>query len=351
MPTSIEDSIKSIQEQNQTISRALGLYSLSGTSAIEKLYEMQSSRNGINSLTNIAKEIYKKIEPLNASATILANSLGKQLEAMQSTQNSVAFRGLSSVLSELGEKNIYVSNLLSGFASSQIHLSNNLKTIADTLGQSHLNKFNSLNIALQGISNSYLKNIAVAYNWEDIAIANVANETIANIADGLLNNTTQVTKEDLTDLRESIITELSSLLAKTRADKAKEFIRDLIGVISLLLSLFAFYQSNSDISNKEVIIETKKELEKQNKDILAKIEIELNKFNHTRVAKSDVDLRYSDKKNSKIIGVVKVGQRVTVIEIRHLYLLVSYIDKSTNEPRSGFVIKKYFDRGDLNKPN
>jgi uncharacterized protein YgiM (DUF1202 family) len=91
-----------------------------------------------------------------------------------------------------------------------------------------------------------------------------------------------------------------------------------------------------------VIDGIKKEFDNNYKEFYDKIETILSKLQKSRIAKTNVNLRFSTKKNCKIIGLVKLGQPVTVIEIRHKYLLISYIDIETGEPKSGFVIKKYF---------
>lgn len=344
MTTNLQDIIKAMQAQNQTMQSAFRLTSLQQiAAAIEKQSKPQFNLSGLSGLTDIARTISQQVKPFNATSAILGNSIQAQLASIQYPKNHSALFGLTSTLAELAKTNQLASERLSGFATSQLMLSNNLTAIAKTLSQSHLNKFNSIDIALQGISKAYLKNIALTRNWEDIYVAEEANEAISSIADELLTASTQVTVQDLDNIRQSIITELFGLLGKTKTDKARQFILDLITVIGFLLTFYGAYQVYSDKSNAEVINETKKEIEKINKELSEKIELELNKLNKTRTARTNVNLRYADRKNSKIIGLVKLGQQVTVIEIRKKYLLISYIDHETGEPKSGFVIKKYFD--------
>ncbi len=340
----LQDIFKGIQKQNQTMKGALGLTSLQGiAAAMENQNIRQFDFSGLKGIQDIAKIISQQMKPLNPSLKILENSIPFQLRALQQQKNSFALSGLTFTLSELAKTNQLVSDRLSGFATSQLFLSNNLKEIARALDKSHLNKFNTFDIALQGISKTYLKNIVLTRDWEDISVAEEANETIANITEGLLNNTSQVTVQDLDNLRQSIVSDLFLLLGKTKTDKARQFVLDLITIIGFLLTFYGTYQAYSDKSNTEVLNETKKEIEKIDKELSEKIELELTKLNKTRTARTDVNLRYSDKKNSKIIGLVKHGQQVTVIEIRHKHLLITYIDFESGEPKSGFVIKKYFD--------
>jgi hypothetical protein len=343
MTTNLLDLIKGIQSQNQTIQNAFGMTSLQGIAlAIEKQNKTQFNLSGLSGLNDIAKSISQQMKPYNATSILLGNNIQTQLAAINYPKNHSALFGLTSTLVELAKTNQLASDRLSGFATSQLMLSNNLMAIAQSLSKSHLNNFNSIDIAVQSISKTYLKNIALTRNWGDISIAEEANETIANIADELLNNSSQVTVKDLDTLRQSIVTELFVLLGKTKREKSRQFIFELISVISFLLIFYNPFVIPTDKSNTEVIKTTKREIEKISKEFSTKIETELNKLNKTRTAKVNVNLRYSEKENSKVIGLVKLGQQVTVIEIRHKHLLISYIDFETNEPKSGFVTKKYF---------
>lgn len=344
MTTNLQDIIKKIQKQNETMQGAFGLNLLQGiAAAIEKQNKAQFNLSGISGLTNIAKTISQQIKPLNVASMVTGNNIQAQLAAIQYPKNHSALFGLTSTLAEIAKTNQLASEKLSGFSTSQLLLSNKLTAIAKTLSQSHLNKFNSIDIALQGISKTYLKNIALTRNWEDITVAEEVNDTISNIADELLTKTTQVTVKDLDNLRHSIVSELLGLHGKTKTDKARQFIIELITIISFLLTFYNPFVIPTDKTNKGNITEIKRELKKMNKEFSEKIEYELNKLNKTRTARTNVNLRFADKKKSKIIGLVKTGQQVTVIEIRHKYLLITYLDKDTGEPKSGFVVKKYFE--------
>ncbi|MFT6205766.1 MAG: hypothetical protein ACI9V1_001173 [Spirosomataceae bacterium] len=344
MMTNLQDIIRTIQKQNNSIQGAFGLTSLQGiAAAIEKQNKVQFNFSGLNGLTDIAKAISHQMKPLNVASMAMGSGIQTQLAAIQYPKNHSALFGLTSILAELAKTNQLASERLSGFATSQLLLSNNLSSIAKTLSQSHLNKFNSIDIALQGISKTYLKNITLTRNWEDITVAEEVNDTISNIADELLTNTEQITVKDLENLRHSIVTELLGLLGNTKTDKARQFIFELIAIISFLLIFYNPFVISIDKTNKEVIAETKREFEKMNKELSEKIESEISKFNKTRTARTKVNLRFAAKKKSKVIGLVKIGQQVTIIEIRHKYLLVTYLDMDTGEPKSGFVVKKYFE--------
>lgn len=337
----IQDIINEEQKQNKAIETAIKLTGLQSHLAAMENINPQLKFSGLGGVLDIARTISQQIKPLSAASLVLGNQIQKHLSAFEHPQINV-LSGLANRLAEIAKTNPLASDRLSGFAGSQLILSNHLTSIANSLSNTHLKTFNSIDIALQGISKTYLKNIALSRNWEEIYVAEEANETISNIATDLLNNTTQVTGQDLENLKQSIVSGLSTLLEKTKTQKARGYIIDIITVISFLLT---FYNplTRGEKSNADVIIEIKKENEKIAKQYLTKIEGELKKLNKTRTARTNVNLRYSENEKSKVIGIVKGGQQVIVIEIRHKHLLITYIDKLTGEPKSGYVSKKYFD--------
>lgn len=207
--TTLQDIIKGIEKQNRTTSGLFDLTSLQGlTKALEQQKKTQIAFSGLNGLTDVARTISQQMKPLDIATKTLGSSL-VQLAAMQSNEQHSALFGLTSSLSEIAKSNQLLSDRLSSLTANQLLLSSNLTAIAKSFDHSHLNKFNGLDIALQGISKSYLKSIALTRNWDDISIADEATETIANIADELLTTNQPITSNDLDKLKESIITEVN----------------------------------------------------------------------------------------------------------------------------------------------
>ncbi|QKX05358.1 SH3 domain-containing protein [Aquimarina sp. TRL1] len=338
----LNNIIKSIQKQNHAVPNTVGLSGLtSNTKYIQSMNKINSNLTGLGGISEIARDRVLQTERLSKN-TMLGRNLAVQSASLQVPKNNFVLSGLISSLSQLKLKNKLVSDKLAGLVTSQLTVTGNLGQIAQTIQQSHLNKFNTLSVALQGVSNSFLKEVAIAKTWEDFDIVEEANETISNIAEETLNQTTTITQSDLEEFRTSILNKLTNLLSKSNSERARNFIIELITVIGFVLTLYTLHQQKTDKSNSQIIIETKKELEKLSSDFSQKISIELQKMTKTRVAKTNVNLRFAAKKNSRKIGLVKKGQIVTVIETRHKYLLISYIDFETEEPKSGFVVKKYF---------
>lgn len=341
--TTLQDIIKGIEKQNQSTQGLFGLTSLQGLAKVlEQQQKTQIVFSGISGLTDIARQISQQMKPIDIASKTMGNSI-THLASFQLPKYYSALHGLTNSLSEIAKSNKLLSDRLSSLTANQLLLSNNLAAIAKSFDHSHLIRFNSLDIALQGISKSYLSSISKAHNWNEISIVDEVTETVANIADELVSNAQTITSDDLDKLKESIITELSSLLTKTKTEKAKQFVRDFITIVAFLLIFYNPFANHTDKTNTEVIEEVISQVENISKGLSKQIEQELQKLNKTRVSRTNVNLRKLPKKNAEIIGLVKSGQQVTVIEIRHKFLLIAYIDKETNEPKSGFVVKKYFD--------
>ncbi len=338
----LDEIIKSMQKQNQAVQNTVGLSGLTGIAKyIQHINKIKPNLTGLGGISEIARDMALQTEKYSKTS-MLGSNLATQIASLQMPGNNFALSSLTSSLSQLALQDKLVSDKIANLATSQLAVTGSLAQIAQTIQQSHLNKFNTLNVALQGISSDFLKETAISKTWEDFGIAEEANETISNIAEETLSQTTIITQDDLEEFRTSILNELTNLLSKSNSERARNFIIELITVIGFILTFYSVHQQRADKSNSEVIIETKKELEKLNSEFSQKISFELQKLTKTRIAKTNVNLKFAAKKNSGKIGLVKKGQIVTVIEIRHKYLLISYIDFETGEPKSGFVVKKYF---------
>jgi hypothetical protein len=313
-------------------------------SSVELYSEMQKMTNlsAISGITNLTKQLAQQTKSQNKLSNVFGNNTELFTAMEKLPKNNFAFSGLTSSLAKLTMDNALLSNNISKIASSQLILSSNISQISKLINNSHLNQFNGIEIALQGISNSYLKDIFKTEKWENFEIVEEVNEAISLKAENLINNDSQITLEDLNAFKVSVIIELKEILSKSKTEKAALFILNLIAVIGFIITLYTTFKPNTEITNEDVLNETKKEIEKISKELSEKIKFELSKLNKTRISKTNVNLRYSTKKKSKIIGIVTSGQKVSVIEIRHKYLLISYLDKVTGEPKSGFVMKKYF---------
>lgn len=311
-----------------------GIAAIQGiATAFEKRHKGYLSE--ISRTNDIIKTITSPMSIFNSRAMLAANAWATKLEKSQSP-----LFGLTASLTKISQVNKLWADKIADIATSQLYLTSSLQTALNIHSQQKT-AFDSLNTAIIGVSEAFLKQVAITKTWEDISFVEETNTIIADA----INVTCEEeyispANENIENFKESIISGLSKLLCKTKTQRAKEYILDLMTLISFL---FGCYSLQTAPSKEDVQLIIRQELI-ANKDVLVgEIEAAVSKyFSRIRTARIRTNLQYSDKKNAKVIGVVQQGQEVTVIEIRHKYLLISFIDKDTGEPKSGFVLKKYF---------
>lgn len=325
----------------------------------------------MNSLSELQKTITSlqdKIKPFNvndsmsnrltASSSIpsLAQSVSDQIGASNKL-SSIA--SASNVLDHVSKNNIFATPFynesypftplsiaskyksLSEIAASQFWVTNSLNDLFKNIDSLPFN-FSTLNNAIQGLSNTYLRDIAKSHQWENAEAVKEANEVIASVSKEYVSENNFVTQDDLEKYGVSLLNNIEQLYLKSKSKSIKSYLWELIQVISVLFSFYISAYSLNDISNKEAVAITESEIQELENKLIAKIDLEFKKLNNTRIAQTNVNLRKSCSKRAQIKGLVKTGQIVTVIEIRHKWLLVTYIDNETEEPKSGYVYKKYF---------
>lgn len=257
---------------------------------------------------------------------------------------TVALTGISDRLIEITKQNQALSEKIAKSFNSQIALSNKLVDFASHLKTPEFKNYNVLNVAVAGFSNNYLNTLIKNKDWDNFDDFNELTEKFESITDDYITEEEEVTIDYLDSYKESIILEFSTIYEKSKSDKIKQFIVELITLISFLLTFYSIKVQNEEISNREVVKITTEEIDRFKKEISSEIKKEFEQLSKMRIARTDVVLRYSNKKNSKRLGVVKKGQDVFVLEIQHKWLLISYIDNQTKEPKSGYVFKKYFSK-------
>jgi len=329
---------KQTNPYNQNIAGIMG-------NNLELFSKMQKTNNlsAITGITNLTKHLAFEKKPYNPISAVLGNNLDLYKAMDKLPKNNFPLSALTSSLAQLSKRNDFLSNSISDVVSSQLLLSNSLAGITKLVSNSHLNKFNVIEAAILGVTNDYLKDTFKTKKWEDLEVVEEVNDIISSTADSFINDETLLTLDDLNDFKESLFRELRSILSASKTPKVRLLIMDLITIISFIITLYTNYKPNEiDVANKNAIEETRKEIKKLREEIPNIIKYELSKLNKIRVSTTNVNLRYSPKKKCKIIGLVKKGQEVSVIDIHHKYLLISYLDMETGEPKSGFVVKKYF---------
>lgn len=311
-----------------------GIAAIQGISAaFEKQHK--SYLRDISRANDIIKAVTAPMHVLNSSAILAANTWATKFANVQSP-----LLGLSASLTKISQTNKLWADKIANITTSQLCLTSSLQTALNIYSQ-HKTAFDSLNMAIFSVSGAFLKQIAITKTWEDMSFVEETNTIITDAINVRCEEKyISSVNEDIENFKESIISGLSKLLCKTKTQRAKEYILELMTLISFLLGCYSLQTAPSKEDIQMII---RQELV-ANKDVLVgEIETAVSKyFSRMRTARIRMNLQYSAKKNAKLTGVVQPEQEVTVIEIRHKYLLISFIDKDTGEPKSGFVLKKYF---------
>lgn len=221
---------------------------------------------------------------------------------------------------------------------AQIQLSSTLSRLS-ALIELPTRNLGYLNSALLDRSYRFARDMSHTNTWEDADIVSEASETIAAIVE---QTSEQVSHIDLDTLSESIISGLRPLLEKSKSERVRRFINELIGIIGLLLAVYTLFVSEKDISNRETLKEIASQNRQTVQDVDSVIRAHFDSLDNKRTCMTTVRLRYSARDSSQVIGMVREGQQVIVLEIAHKWLLISYIDQVTKRPMSGYASKKYF---------
>lgn len=289
----------------------------------------------ISRTNDLMKAVTAPIPTFNSSAILAANLWTTEFSKVQSP-----LLGLTASLTKIFQSNKLWADKLSNIETSQLRLTLSLQT-AFNIHSQHKIAFGHLNIAIPYISLDFLKQIAITKTWEDIDSVEEANKIISDAINATCEEEyVRSISDDSEKIKEFIISKLSKLLHNTKTQRAKDYILELINAISIILSIYSFITTPTQNDIRQIV---KQEVTANNNVRTDEIERPVSRyFSKMRIARRNVKLLYADKKNAKVIGIVKRGQGVTIIEIRHKYLWISFIDEETGEPKSGFVLKKGF---------
>jgi len=341
--------IEDLQSRDKMTKAAIGGLSSSFIDYARQVNKF-SQVSEFNSIAKVALQYNKITFPESIAKSVLGHQPAylKSISDMtnlgikQNYLSSLATRGISNSLIEFAKGNQALTDKITKSLSSQIAFSNSMVNFANSIQNPTLKHYNALSVALNGFSAGYLKNLIHERDWDNLDTYNDVTDKIKSVTDDFVNQTKVATLYDLENFKTIIVEELSSIFRVTTSSKVKHLILNLITLVSFIITLYTLKVQKGDISNKEVVENTAEGFKKLKNDIGLEIRKEFEKLQKTRTARIDVVLRYSNSPKSKSLGLVKKGQEVFVIEIRHKWLLISYIDDETKEPKSGFVYKKYF---------
>ena len=324
---------------------------------LDQFKNINASQKAIEAaMGNIAKldwvnEMTKRIQyPTNIAA------FGGALDILKSMHQHPGYESLNSVaqiasgIAPLLDwyKDNPLKNQMDGIITNHALLNQRLSSLSSMYAENYVKPLNAMEVALRGISTDFLKNISfddLDVAEEEYVLVEEATEAIVTQAESLQSSTDKyVTQESFEKFQIQLFDELQLISSKSKSEKAKAFIFQLMQIISFTVMIFSLHSDSHKMTNKELseIIDNK--FKSHQEQTNTKLDSILSQITKQRLATTNVNLRVNNKKRAAIKGIVKKGQLISVIETRHKYLLIYYIDKETGEPKSGFVFKKYFEK-------
>ncbi|OEY71729.1 SH3 domain-containing protein [Salegentibacter salarius] len=307
---------------------------------------ISSGLAGIQGIEKIAETISKQIgqyDRLNSSLNQTIESAFKNPEFI-SRLNS--WGNLNRELS-IQFSNEEVLKSITRFTFNSQRIINDFDKITKSLNFDGFGQINTVNVAISGLSKTLIKDIAREDSWSDLDYVNSANEELLDISEPDLIASPQ----EILDYRDKLLSHLQELILKAKSPKVVEFLWKFMNLASFVLSAYSAFVPKPNhttlqiqIQNPQNVQVMESKFENFKLEIEKKLDEKLANLDKQRIAKTNVNLRFSSKKNSKKLGLVKKGQIINVVEIRHKWLLIMYIDVETGEPKSGFVFKKYFQK-------
>ena len=289
---------------------------------------------------SLIESILKGIDARNKyfnNSNDFATAITNQAKAMQS-----AIKGISNSFQDLAINQKLLSEKLLLTCNSQISLLSSFGALSKSIKPNIYSNFNALSVTMETFSESYLDLSIKSKEWENLDIFQETTDKIKIVTDELVAKNKAITKKDLDDFKIEIIEELSSALSKLKNNKIINLIFKIIPIISLVFAINSRTISKRDLTNREVLEQTKDEIANLKTDIKNEVLKRFEKIQRIYVAVRDVNLREFPSVKSQSLGIVKNGQEIIVLDIHAKWLFINYIDSTNNDTISGYVYKLYF---------
>lgn len=318
--TGFDDILKSVQWQ-QSIQKSLGLSSQ--LSEMMKAQErITKSLSGVSMITELAKSMqqhHKMFENPTLSA----------IEAMT--------KGLS-----LQSKFAISQTTLDAITSinrQHEQLFGNLRSITEAINKSQaaFNQINSWQFAISGISGQLAAIAASQKKWDLIDDFEEITEEAVSLNERIFDEN-GVTKEGLNELKE-FFQRIEIKVDKIDAD-ANGLFWKLLTLLSFILAVMG--EARNWLPKPEYA--TKQEVETVIKEQFGIYEKKLKEDKEFRITSRVCKVMSKPRLKSLVIEKLLIDFEVTVLQVNHKWVYVSYFSPTDNLPQTGWIMKKYLDK-------
>jgi hypothetical protein len=320
-------------------------------SSIKWQDDLMSKMKGLDLSTQIARSFaHKSID--NNAVNALTGGMRGMITGLEFTApfhqqllaQRAAWEGIAGSLNHLVAMRSISENLAQTALLGQLGLHNSLVTLARHHQERFHNPFTAMDAAIRGMTDRVYRELEVDSSEKEIKEIAEVVESLGVIATEHAERDRPITAKDLENFRTNLLNELVAQLRRSKTARATALITFIMGVIGFVFQLYSTYGEVKDISNREALEQTRVYLDSLVHEALND-RAATNGFRwNTRVANRKVNLRLARSSRSEILDTIEEGEQVVVIAVMKKWLYVSYVDGATGEPRSGYVLKKYFDR-------
>ena len=311
---------------------------IKSTSFAQKLNNQLSINNSMMQMIH-SQELWQN----NLSAMTMSDAIFKSI-AQQQNLFSKNFVGLDTLSKTFAKQASLLKipdptlEAIRGISQMQESLFGGLKGIA-SIGEfykPYVNQINSLKIAMSGISGQIAAIAAQNNNWQLLDDFEEINEQAFELTNGFSS--------------ESILTEEESVKFQQLVDTVFEFIqknkqlgKKAYNFLSLVVLIFNLYQFYDTFKTKPEPV-SKEDIVKFEKKLLLAIELKFKEHKEYRTTNRISKVMLKPKSKTLIIASLPKDFDVTVLQINHKWVFVSYINPKDNLMETGWVMKKYLDK-------
>ena len=355
-----DDIIKSTQWA-QNIHKSLGLSSQ--ISEMLKTQErMTSSFGGFNTITQLAKSFQEQEKfRKNLSGISMLTEIAKRMHQQERFIKNLRNVGMLSDLAKNMQQQMASIPDLSAidaltkstrFAIPQstldtitsIHrqhdqLFGNLRSTTETFtkNQSAFSQINNLQFAISGISGQLASIAAAQRKWDLIDDFEEITEEAVSLNERIFDEN-GITNTGLNELKE-FFQRIEIKVDKIDAD-ANSLFWKLLAILSFILAVMG--EARNWSPKQEYA--TKQEVETLIKEQFSIYEKKLKEDKKFRITSRVCKVMSKPRLKSFLIEKLPINFEVTVLQVNHKWIYVSYFSPTDNLPQTGWIMKKYLDK-------
>lgn len=315
-----DDLLKSVQWQH-SIQKSLGLSSQ--LSEMMKAQEkITKSLSGVSMITELAKSMqqhHKMFENPTLSA-IEAMTKGLNLQSKLAIPQSTL-------------------DAITSINRKHEQLFGNLRSITEAVNknQAAFNQINSWQFAISGISGQLAAIAASQKKWDLIDDFEEITEEAVSLNERIFDEN-GVTKEGLNELK-AFFQRIEIKVDKIDAD-ANALFWKLLALLSFIIAVMG--EARNWLPKPEYA--TKQEVETVIKEQFGIYEKKLKEDKEFRITSRICRVMSKPRLKSLVIEKLPIDFEVTVLQVNHKWVYVTYFSPVDNLPQTGWIMKKYLDK-------